>query len=162
MPMTNELAFSNLLEHITQRPLTKAELACPSCGWFYPKLEQVSTTLLGGGADNHIWWNGRCRECHAVFAVESKGTNYWVVRDGLVLAGLPNCFENYWLTCATCIGRVRREYTALDGRTPVTALHTTIGEGKHIKHYRTFWTCEGDCKWRLETAEDYYQPLKEA
>jgi hypothetical protein len=102
-----------------------------------------------------------CNGCGGAFTREYKrgidGDNVWYTRkDGLLLRGVPNCFENYTYTCADedCGGKVTREHTALDGETAVTILsNRKEDDGVWRRQYRTFYECSG-CKVRVEVSDD--------
>ena len=131
--------MTELTELVTQRKL-EGEPACPRCGCDYTVTE-ITTTLVGivDGIDaNHKWESSVCSSCQFAFIVESKRGNTWITKDSKVLAGLPNCFEDYIYTCAHCNGNVVRKYTVEDGCTVATSLLID----KDGPKYRTFYLCQ--------------------
>ena len=138
--------MTELTELVTQRKL-EGEAACPRCGCDF-KTYGTGTTLLGcfGPVDlNHTWDYCTCNACQFQFMVERKSGNTWITKDKKVLAGLPNCFEDYIYTCVHCNGNVVRKHTAMNGETVVGSLLTT----REGKQYRTFYLC-ASCNIQIE------------
>lgn len=104
----------------------------------------TQTTLVGGGREaNHEWHYCTCRTCGQEFTREDAHGATWYTAKGKVLAGFPNCYEGYTFTHVNCGGEVVRFYTELDGKMEAGFLRTTFAaDGKHVKHYRTFFTCK--------------------
>lgn len=153
---------------IANRPLAEkpsARASCPYCGGGTLRRGWASHTALGGGdgtrdGDPNHWWEAyNCSACGQSFTRETKSGNVWYTAghraDGVVLAGLPSCFEHYEYRCARCPnGSVTVRHTELDGQTPTVSLSITLGPGGG-RHYRTFYACE-TCGAEEESQEDHW------
>ena len=155
--------MSELFEIVKERPDNSLNKEIPSCPCCERNIDVVviseASTLVGNldGKDvNHHWLNCYCHLCEDTFVFEHKKDNCWITKNKKILKGIPSCFEDYIYTCNECNGKVRREYTQLDGETPVQILKTIKENGEWKKKYRTFFSCE-ICGKTIETDEEYYE-----
>ena len=146
--------MSELTDLVLQRKL-EGPAFCPACKRNDYKVVDTRTTLLGFWHQNlpdpnHVWETASCKSCGYGFTVEHKSGNTWITKDGVVMAGLPNCFEQYSYTCCHCGAAVRRRHTELDGKTPAKTLLSTLLEVNGVvRQYRTFYECDG-CHSKIE------------
>ena len=150
-----------LLNIVLERPLSKSNPTCPFCYSDNIFVGNTTGTLLGYSNDpdpNHYWTFCSCNQCHQTFIREIKANNMWYTQNSRVLAGIPNCFEDYTYTCAKCSGPVNRHYTKLNGEKTDT-LCEEIVNGKTIKKYKTFYYCQS-CGYGGETEKDYYDSVR--
>jgi DNA-directed RNA polymerase subunit RPC12/RpoP len=142
---------------VTNRPDKKAGKACPFCNSTDLQSGSMRSTLVGGGPNvNHVWIDTTCRDCHKSFTIESKGGNTWVTGDdGLILQGIPSCFESYIYTCSKCGGNVKRQNIDDQGR--ITGGAWKMEGGKAVKMFKTIFKCES-CHEEVESEQEHYYP----
>ena len=153
----------SLLEIVTNRPLVEDEIRCPYCQSEDLHKLGTETTLLGwvtGENPNHIWMRMKCKSCEQSFTRKKKQKAIWYTEltktkgPTKVLSGLPGCFESYEYQCIKCNGPVVRKYINKKNKEEVTALSIEYKDGKPVKSYRTFFTCQC-CGHGGETEEEY-------
>jgi hypothetical protein len=146
--------ISNKVNHSFRRD----EIVCPYCHSKKHTYSQSHTqTLVGGTPDpNHHTLICFCSFCAKKFVMEYKHANVWYSeqmpgsKDLKLLAGIPNCFEDWVYTCSYCNGNVRREFRELDG-----VKIKSMGRKVFPKRdYRTFFCCES-CKREEESETDH-------
>jgi len=108
-------------------------------------------------ATDHVTELSVCRSCGNRFKRHRRLANIWYTDfEGIVLAGMPSCFENFIYHCLKCDGPVHRVYREMDGKTPVDSLSFSIRGVTDIKRYqRTFYECQS-CGHGGETEKDHW------
>lgn len=123
---------------------------CPFCDSSNVSFLEGSGTLVGYQGEkyskqdpNHYTYIYYCKSCKNKHVKNFKREEIWITDlNQKVLKGMPNCFENYILTCNFCNGDVERKYTELDGITKINSLHYSFDDnGKQIKHFKEFYCC---------------------
>ncbi len=159
--------FQKLIDFVNQTRLDEKPSSPPICPYdrcqsFDIDSYKTRTTLLGGeqGIDNninHTWKSCYCNKCGLSFVRETKYGNVWYTDEyNNVLAGIPNCFENYIYTHKGCDGNVNKNYTQLDGITNVMTLHSSVAEDGSLQdEYRTFYHCD-KCTTKIEVNNHEY------
>lgn len=165
--MSEEIvALPSILDVVRERPIDESpsdqSASCPYCAGARLQNKGRATTLVGGPpGTNHVWTDYSCNDCGRPFVRETKSGNVWYTTsrtEGIVLRGIPACFERYQYTCASCGGRVTRRYMRLDGVTKATSLGWRQNDqGSWVKDYRTFFDCN-HCGKSTEVREDYWKP----
>ena len=154
-------------------PWTETERSCPYCQSVSITGHGTSTTLIGGGPNvNHEWTSYDCQDCGKPFTHETKYKNVWytdghhmgpgTLSKGIVLRGVPGCFENYIYPCRNGCGHtVLRVYFNKKTKQEATLLSKQWDGEKYIKDYDTFFACE-ECgaSVKLENQDYYYMAEK--
>lgn len=141
--MSQDRYAAAFFEFVTNRRLEHPwNSHCPICD---KKSEILSsaTTLLGwsgrGPNPNHRTDYHYCEDRHE-FQRHAKSDNEWICHsNGLLILGVPNCFEPFIYHCAACGGQVMRK-----------ASTTYVGNQRH-----STWTCSA-CHRTLETDFEYW------
>lgn len=126
---------------------------CPKCDSMQIVFIESRYTLLGfhgkpyGITDpNHYESTIMCTVCGEKYIKHMKCAEIWITDEyNRLLAGTPNCFENFVLTCNYCGGKVFKIYTKLDGITECQCQSYKDG----VKQFREFYTCK-DCRRKEE------------
>lgn len=92
--------------------------------------------MLGLDYYNHKWKTCKCNKCNSDFVFETKSGEGWYTKDNFVLKGLPNCFENYILSCK-CGGKIHRFYYDLNQQ-PAKILSYSNG----CQQFYTIYKCD--------------------
>ncbi len=136
----------DILDLVRERPdpsLDFRKPVCPFCASDKVSQGGTTTTLVGftGEDMNHKWLSCRCLDCKKGFTYECAGSKcVWVTSKGIVLKGVPQCFEVYQYTCPKdgCGGKVNRSHQGLDGK-PTRGLACTTDRGDL---YRIRFDCD--------------------
>jgi len=144
------MAYMDLLDIISNRPILGTNHVCPYCDSERVKQLNHEQTVMGGiGRDpNHHWYSCLCEECKKEFTHEIKCDNSWYTkhsrdkRDGLpcVIKGVSSCFESYEYQCLKCGGAVHRKHKDFAGN-PVTTLRYDIIDGKNQPQFTVHYNC---------------------
>ena len=121
-----------LFSLVTQRPdrslKRRFDVACPVCNSKKVRCSKSYETTAAFG--NHTWDETHCLICSEVFVVEARNLEVWYTKDGKILKGFPNCFEEYIYTCSKCGADVKRQcYNKSDNQTAASTSYYSQPDG---------------------------------
>lgn len=172
--------YNEFLDIVVERhdpKLSKDQPICPFCGSKNISVTGGMSTLVGLGRSksgkeydpNHHWDNGACNDCHESWFIEWSQYEdddmnvrdcVWYTKDQKVLAGIPECFEEYIYTCSKCGGDVRKHYYDKGTRNVTRTLSQSLGSNKsessvECRGYDVYFAC-ADCDAETVSSTRYF------